>query len=212
MKEPTAPEFSEIKHLFPDIDDTKTARTQNRMNFEDYRRSSVITANLEEHPEEAQTDEPAEVRILNIPQKSTNILEHIYLLNTEREQLQEQIRKIDEDVKYLYRAAYDQGARKIGSYELKRKERSTRSLNVDKFRTTYPEIFEQHKKVSASAIEKAIGKEEFQRQMKESHPEEYDAVAKVTITDIQKELPKMLIDEVCDWKKSVSFDITRNGR
>ena len=212
MKEPTKTEFSEKKHLFPDIDDTETARPQNRMNFEDHRTAPVTTVNTEEQIEEVQTEKSPEEYILNIPKKSTNILEHIYLLNTEREQLQEQIRRIDEDVKYLYRAAYDQGARKIGSYELKRKERSTRSLNVDKFRTTYPEIFEQHKKVSASAIEKAIGKEEFQREMKESHPEEYDAVAKVTITDIQKELPKMLIDEVCDWKKSVSFDITRNGR
>ena len=210
MKEPIKTEFSEMKQVFPDIEEDEAARPRNRMVFEDHRTETETMANPEEHPGEDQPDESAEEFIPNIPQRSPNILEHIYLLNAEREQLEEQIKKIEEDVNYLYHVAYDQGARKVGNYKLERRENTRRILNVEKFRAAYPDIFDRYKSVTATAMEKEIGKEKFQQEMQEKYPTEFDAAAKVTIADIKDELPKPQIDEVCDAKITVKYKITRN--
>ena len=205
MNGPTNTNFSDNKEpLHGKIDDVVPTPAK-RMVFQDHRQSKTQKEDVQNEPVAA----PSEEYTLNIPLFSDNMLEQIYLLKEKRKQLEEQLRKIDDDVAYFYETAINQGISSAGNYTLHRKRKTIRSLDVDKFRVTYPEIFDKYKKVSASSIERAIGKEIFQREMKEYHPDEYSAVAKITISDIKKELPDDLITKVCTITTSVSYDIEK---
>ena len=205
MKGPINANFSANKEPLHGITDDAIQSPTKRMVFQDYRQSKKPKEDIQKEPAESNSEEYT----LNIPQFSDNMLEQIYLLKEKRKQLEEQLRKIDADVKYLNETAFEQGISSAGNYTLHRKEKSIRSLNVDKFRVTYPEIFDKCKKATASSLERAIGKEDFHREMKVNHPDEYSAVARVTISDIKKELPDDLITKVCTIKTSISYDIEK---
>lgn len=205
MKSPINTNFSGNKESLHAETDDSTPSPAKRMVFHDHRQPKKPNEEIQKEPEEIHSEEYS----LHIPQFSDNLLEQIYLLKEKRKQLEDQLRKIDDDVAKLYDIVIEQRISSAGNYTLHRKESSRRSLNVEKFRITYPEIFDKCKKASASSIEKAIGKEAFQREMQENHPDEYSAVAKVTISDIKKELPDDVITKVCTVTTSVSYDIEK---
>lgn len=205
MKDAINANFSDNKEPLHGIKNNDVSSPANRMVFRDHRHPKKPKEDIQKEPVEANSEEYT----LKCPQYSDNMLEQIYLLKEKRKQLEDLLRKINHDVDFLNETAFEQGISSAGNYTLHRKEKSRRSLDVDKFRVTYPEIFDKYKKATASSLERAIGKEDFHREMKENHPDEYSAVARVTISDIKKELPDDAITKVCTITTTVSYDIEK---
>jgi len=128
----------------------------------------------------------------------TNPLEEAYRLYARIDEMREEIGRLEVQAMEYLMVAEENKITEAGGYRLIREIKKTKQINVSILRKLYPDRYAEIVSASASDLVRILGKQHLVSIARASKPQEFEAIATVTLADAKAALTKEQFEQVVD--------------
>ena len=122
-------------------------------------------------------------------------LAHAVAIDRQIADMEIELSKLRQQREQFINVAIEDGIKDDGTYRLILKTR--RSINAERFRAIYPDVYDDIAVISATNAEKILGKELLREAVKARYPEAFVSSAVVNVGDAEKRLGKTGVSPEC---------------
>jgi hypothetical protein len=127
-----------------------------------------------------------------------NPLAEAYALYARIDEMREEIGRLEVQAMEYLMVAEENGTTEAGGYRLVQEISKTKRINVPILREQYPDRYAEIVSASASDLVRILGKRDLVSIARASKPQEFEAIASVSVADAKAALTKEQFEQVVD--------------
>lgn len=141
-----------------------------------------------------------------------NPLEEAYRLYARIDEMRTEIGRLEVQAMEFLMVAEENGTTEAGGYRLVQGYSKKRTVNVPLLRELFPDRYAEIVSAPASDLVRILGKQDLVSIARASKPQEFEAIATITLADAKAALTKGELDRVVDvWVTKKPLSVVKDG-